>query len=651
MPQQGSTTHNEALKFIIDKTQYGLLTWDAQEDVLWLSSSFKEKLNLETGNERLSLQYLNLVFHRQDITLLIEAIQSVGRDGKEIQEVVRLNPKLEPSLTWVTIKAYLYKSNKANEKLVVASISDSTETVIAKHALEAQRTDLRFIFDRVPAKIWYKDSNNKILRLNERAASSMGVTVEAAEGADTYELFPEMAKKYHEDDLSVLNTGIPLTNIVEKYTPLDGPHRWIKTDKYPYLDPTTNEQTLLVVSLDITDQKATEAELETKTESLRDTVKKLKESMSRFNLATEGSSVGIWEWPIETREALYWSPVYYELLGYLDKEIPASFEAFEKSIHPDDHKGFFEEVDLCLAEQRKLKIETRLRNKKGQYKWFLVSGRGEWDENAQPLRIIGSIMDIHQLKTAIVKAEEYSLELENANKELENFAYISSHDLKAPLRSIDNLAIWIGEDLEEVLTEDASKKLALIRSRVSRLEDMLKDILAYTDAGKHFSKPEKLNMDSLFDEMIDWISPPESFEIIKLNQLPNITMTKSMMEQILLNLISNSVKHINRNDGIITISSKEYESLFEFVITDNGPGIPKEYHDYVFELFKTLKPRDKVEGSGIGLSIVKKILNSIGGEVWISDEGNDEGVSFHFTIPKKSQQTLSFSQMTKQTAC
>lgn len=375
------------------------------------------------------------------------------------------------------------------------------------------------------------------------------------------------------------------------------------------------------------------SELRENESDLNQLISDLKTSNERFNLATTGSSVGVWEWPIQGDTPFYWSPVYYELLGYEDQEITASYDAYRESVYKEDEEAFFDELLLCLKERRSLRVETRLRHKSGDYRWFLVSGQGQWGDDGQPIRMIGSIMDIDDLKISKVKALAYSKKLERANKELENFAYVASHDLKAPLRSMDNLAVWIEEDLGDRATVDISQKIALLRGRILRLEDMLKDILAFSYAGKNLTQPEELDLDLLLDEVMLWLSPPPNFKIVRALKLPKIKMVKTMMEQIFLNLISNSIKHHTKSHGIVIIEGFEVEDGTEFIITDDGPGISGKYYDYIFELFKTLRPRDKVAGSGIGLSIVKKMLDSINGKIWIGPGKSGTGTAFHFFIP------------------
>jgi len=493
---------------------------------------------------------------------------------------------------------------------------------------------LRVIFDRMPARVWYKDSQNKILRLNKAAADSMGLTVEAAEGADTYDLYPEVAKKYHEDDLNVFKSGKPLLGIVEEYKPLNGPHGWVRTDKIPYTDPATGKQTLLVMAVDITDEINLKAALEEQKSALEGALEKLKISEERFVLVTEGLRVGIWDWSLQNDGPIFWSDVCCELFGYTQNDMPKNIQDAVKMIHPDDYDRYTVEMQHCLEKQLRFKMELRMQKKDGEYRWFQVSGEGQWKDDGTPIRMLGSTVDIDNRKVAELQAETHLKQLESVNSDLENFAYLASHDLKTPLRGIDNLSIWIQQDIGDAVSSDAAKKFDLLRDRVARMEAMLKDILSFSQAGQFSSPPEFIELEDLIDEVINWIDPPGSFRIMRKTKFPKIVMMKTAMEQIYLNLISNAIKHHNRPDGLISLDVKEHPRHYEFLVKDDGQGIPDEYQKYVFQLFKKMKSRDEVFGSGIGLAIVKKMVESVGGKIWLEPSKPDQGAEFHFTIPK-----------------
>ena len=192
-------------------------------------------------------------------------------------------------------------------------------------------------------------------------------------------------------------------------------------------------------------------------------------------------------------------------------------------------------------------------------------------------------------------------ELKRSNKELNDFAYVASHDLKAPLRGIMQLSSWIAEDIDDFATDETKGNLALLMNRTSRLENLLEDLLTYSRIGRKVGDIQTINISDLILNIFDLQSPPEGISITCTSTLPEIKTHIVPLEIIFRNLISNAIKHRNGDKLMITVSAQELPAHYQFSVEDNGPGISKKHHKQIFELFKTLKPRDEVEGSGMGL--------------------------------------------------
>lgn len=225
--------------------------------------------------------------------------------------------------------------------------------------------------------------------------------------------------------------------------------------------------------------------------------------------------------------------------------------------------------------------------------------------------------------------------LMRSNKELEKFAYIASHDLKAPLRNIDNLAQWVIEDTQGLLPQESRKKLDLLRDRIARLETLLEDILSYSRAGRLIDDPVVIDTDKVIKQIIQ-THLPANFQVKQVGNFPVILSPLTPLEQIFSNLISNAVKHHDRKSGRIEIKAIERDDYLEFAVCDDGPGIPPEFHERVFQMFQTLKSRDQVAGSGLGMAIIKKLVEWQGGNVWIHSEAGARGTCVHFLWPISS---------------
>jgi two-component system sensor kinase FixL len=236
----------------------------------------------------------------------------------------------------------------------------------------------------------------------------------------------------------------------------------------------------------------------------------------------------------------------------------------------------------------------------------------------------------------ITARKDAETELRRSNEELEKFAYIASHDLKAPLRNIDDLAKWVMEDTKSILPADALDKLRLLCGRVRDLETLLEDILSYSRAGRIVEAPVALDIREMVNKIAEThVRPP--FEVRIRGDMPVVFSARTPLEQIFGNLFSNAVKHHDCGRGVIEVEARHEGTMAHFTVRDDGPGIPPEFHERAFQMFQTLQPRDKVSGSGLGLSIIKKLSEWQGGSAWIESDGKSRGTAIHFTWPRHAE--------------
>ncbi|RJR17633.1 MAG: PAS domain-containing protein [Nitrospiraceae bacterium] len=241
--------------------------------------------------------------------------------------------------------------------------------------------------------------------------------------------------------------------------------------------------------------------------------------------------------------------------------------------------------------------------------------------------------DITGHKQAEEKLNTYLNQLEKANRQLSDFAYIVSHDLREPLRALNSLANWIAKDYADTFDESGREKLRMLTGRVRRMDDLVAGIHRYSQAGRLIGNKTVIDLQKVVSEVISMLNPPGHVRISIEGTLPSVLCERASMEQILQNLIGNAIKYINRPDGRITISSAAEGNFWKTCVEDNGPGIAEKDHERIFQMFTVLQPRDKVEASGVGLAVVKKIIEMYGGKVWVESEVG-KGSSFYFAIPK-----------------
>ena len=239
------------------------------------------------------------------------------------------------------------------------------------------------------------------------------------------------------------------------------------------------------------------------------------------------------------------------------------------------------------------------------------------------------------------KAEELARltqELERSNRELDQFAYVASHDLKAPLRGIANLTQWMEEDLGDRVTGESREHMHLLKGRVNRMEALIDGILAYSRAGRAREKPETIDVGKLIAESIELLAPPAETRIVVGADMPTIQSERVPLQQVFMNLIGNAIKYNQRPGARVEITAQGLDGWFQFSVADNGPGIAPQYRERIWQIFQTLAARDKVEGTGIGLSVVRKIVEARGGRTWLDSEVG-RGSTFHFTWPQLPDRT------------
>jgi two-component system, LuxR family, sensor kinase FixL len=249
----------------------------------------------------------------------------------------------------------------------------------------------------------------------------------------------------------------------------------------------------------------------------------------------------------------------------------------------------------------------------------------------------GSVWVLHDI-TAIRQAEELQAQMTRevaaANKELNDFAHVVSHDLKAPLRAIDTLAGWLGESCVDRLSAEEREQLDLLQGRVKRMHNLIEGVLQYSRAGRVREKQVEVSLSEMLPEVIDLLGPPAHIKVRIETPLPTISAERTRIEQVFQNLLSNAVKYNDKPEGLIRVGGIDDGEHWRFYVTDNGLGIEEKDFERIFQIFQTGKPRDQVESTGVGLAVVKRAVEMYGGRVWVESKFG-EGSTFSFTYPKQ----------------
>lgn len=393
------------------------------------------------------------------------------------------------------------------------------------------------------------------------------------------------------------------------------------------------------IARDITARKAADR-------ALRESEEALREGEQMLALAMRGGRMGAW-WRDLATNNVWWSRELEELFGLEPGGFSGTEAGFYDFVYAEDRPSIAYKVEQAITEHTDYLIEFRFHHADGSLRWMEGRGRAVYSPEGQPLRLYGIGIDITERKKgeeALRQAHneleqrviERTAELELSLQELNQFTYVASHDLKAPLRAVKNLANWITTDTEDLLPESSKTHLAKMQNRIGRMEKFLDDLLVYSRVGRYYyQRAEDVDPVALAREAIDSLAPPPGFTITVQPDMPALRSQRILLEIVFKNLLDNALKHHHRSAGQIQISARELDSFIEFSVTDDGPGIDPMFHERIFQIFQTLRPRDELEATGAGLAIVKKAVESQGGAIQvISAEG--QGTTFRFTWPKDS---------------
>ena len=322
------------------------------------------------------------------------------------------------------------------------------------------------------------------------------------------------------------------------------------------------------------------------------------------------------------------------------------------ALHPEDRDrvklAWQAAVDRALVsppDNSTFQAEYRLHHRDDYYRWMQVYGVPVFNPDGTIQKWMGFHTDINDRKNAelavqIQAAEIYQLNtlltqmmalVDRRNREIDQFTYTISHDLKAPLRAVTNLSQWIEDDLMGELAQESSCQLQLLRTRVSRMEALIDGLLAYSRISRMEVNIERVVVVELIAEIVDLLAPPDGFTIEVDADLPTLDTKRWSLQQVLCHLIDNAIVHHHRDDGNIHISGHPLAEGYEFTVSDDGPGIPPAQHEFVFGIFNTLGQTAK--STGMGLAIVKKIVESEGGKIELSS-ALGAGTQLRFTWSK-----------------
>jgi PAS domain S-box-containing protein len=320
------------------------------------------------------------------------------------------------------------------------------------------------------------------------------------------------------------------------------------------------------------------------------------------------------------------NPSWMDVLGYSLEELMA--KPYVDFVHPDDLNATIRESDALQNGRKVITFENRYRTKQGGWKWL------SWNAVPQEDGLVFAVArDVTAEKLERQHLDDLVHKLERANHELDQFAHVVSHDLKSPLRAMMSLSEFIVEDMGEDLSPEVKGHVKMLRERVAGMNRFIEDLLNFARAGTKEKPVDWIDLNSVLAEVISGLECPEGYEVELPDVLQPIQGHWVELVQVFQNLLANAIKYRAVQNGNASVKQESMDDMWIFSIQDNGIGVPLAQQERIFKLFKRAVDDGSVEGTGLGLALVKKIVEGVGGRIWVNSE-EGKGATFKFTWPK-----------------
>ena len=495
-------------------------------------------------------------------------------------------------------------------------------------ALRETRREKEFLADILehasqPFAVGYPDGR---LGLHNHAFEQLtGYTTEELHTIDwSTNLTPIEWREIEKQKLNELNrTGQPV--IYEKeYIRKDGSRVPIELLVNIVLDINENPEYYYSFITDITERKQIETALKMGERSLAE--------------AQHIAHIGSWEWNVKTGN-INWSDELYSIYRVDPNTFKPTLSSFADYMCPNDEKYVNQHVDQLLSEGKSQNFDFRIVLDDGSIRVLnTLAEVAEFDENGKPGIIVGINQDITERKEIELKLNENIKKLAQSNKELEQFAYITSHDLREPLRMITSFLQLLERRYHDQLDQDANEFIGFAVDGAKRLDAMTNDLLQYSKISSQKKEIIPVNFEHVLKHALEnlKVQIEENNAIITHDPLPTINGDEQLKVQLFQNIIGNAIKYRSEKPPKIHISATKEKNQYLFSIKDNGIGMSSKHLEKIFTIFQRLHTQEDYEGTGIGLAIAQKIVHQQGGQIWVESEPG-KGSTFYFTIPLKNE--------------
>lgn len=493
------------------------------------------------------------------------------------------------------------------------------DDILLEQAGNIQRNQqlLKLFIEHSPAAIAMLDHDMNYIIASKRYLADYKLEEQDLTGRNHYEIFPEIPDRWKEIHKRCMS-GVIEKCEADPFPRLDGHTDWVRWEIRPWYELPGQVGGLIIFSEVITERVRAMEELKRakeEAEIYEESYRQLADAMPQI------------VWTADNEGNINYTNKQWNIYSGLGSEDALNWE-WINNVHPADKENITTVWSESLQAKSTYETSSRIRRHDGEYRWFLIRAIPQLDEKGEVVKWLGTCTDIHEQKVL-------EHELEVSNKELEQFAYVASHDLQEPLRMVSSFTSLLSSRYKDRLDGDAQEFMDYIIDGARRMRQLISDLLTFSRVATRGEAFILTNMNAIVEDAIRNLqyAIEESGASIIFKDLPEIKADPIQMRQLFLNLISNSIKFRGKEKPVIDITVRRKGSEWVFCVKDNGIGIEPEYFDKVFLIFQRLQhDRDKYPGTGIGLALCKKIVERHGGRIWIDPEPV-HGTSVCFTIP------------------
>lgn len=553
--------------------------------------------------------------YRDDYLYTVNSFKELLRRGTFTDYVSRVYTR-DAAYKLVHINASIVYDEHNNPIAAEGIVRDITEESKARKLIEAQSAELYTIFNSAPFGIVLTEQG-KIIKSNEAFQRMTGYSAKEVQQLNSLQLIRqsdlEEVKKLQADMESGQKVHAVFTQLLKRN---GGGLIRVRVNVTTIFDENRKPKYRLSILEDITEEYE-------RNELLAEQQEQLEIIVNNSPLGVALSDVGALT---KVNQA------FCDLLGYKESELKTM--SFKNVTHPDDMKESAAFLEKMSSKQLdKFTLKKRYIKKDGTILYAKTSVSAVRDSKGEIKYQVVMLEDISEQERAEKQKQQLLEQLEKSNLELKEYAHVVSHDLKSPLRSISALVSWMREDCSDIIEQKGSKNLDLIEGTVEKMENLINGILTYSEIERTEEEESQISIQKVIENIIGLLYIPEHIEIQVRGQMPTIIANEMRMQQLFQNLISNAINYIDKPEGLVEISCKETAEYYQFAIKDNGIGIPERYHKKIFGIFQSLDSSRKNGSTGIGLSIVKKIVEQYNGEISLqSEEGM--GTTFYVKLKK-----------------